>query len=174
MGYASVWKILDEMIADFRRRGTNVPSEIVNNMKTAKPIIKIVQNNAEWGENLQKIEQYLGNAQIYLVSEGQKRFGQKYADKWLARMDEASRKVSDDEEEKKRFVPGLPRQQSWIRIAPSVELPLQKLKTLAREQGLSYTEQAESILLVYGEKEKVKSFVKKIATEHKPKAEKKR
>jgi hypothetical protein len=112
--------------------------------------------------------------QIYLVSEGQKRFGQKYADEWLARMDEASRKVSDDEEEKKRFVPGLPRQQSWIRIAPSVELPLQKLKTLAREQGLSYTEQAESILLVYGEKEKVKSFVKKIATEHKPKAEKKR
>jgi hypothetical protein len=169
MGYASVWKVLDEMIADFRRRGADVPSEIVSNMKTAKTIIKIVQNNAECGENLQKIEQYLGNVQIYLVSDGEKRFGQKYADEWLVRMDEASRKVSDNEEEKKRFVPGLPRQQSWIRIAPSAELPLQKLKILAREQGLSYTEQAESILLVYGEKENVKNFVKKIATEHKPK-----
>ena len=75
--------------------------------------------------------------------------------------------MSDTEEEKKRFVPGLPRQQSWIRIAPSAELPLQKLKTLAREQGLTCTEQAESILLICGAKENVKDFVKKITTEHK-------
>jgi hypothetical protein len=174
MGYTSVWKVLDEMIADFRRRGADVPSEIVNNMKTARTVIKIVQNNAECGEDLQKIEQYLGNVQIYLVSDGEKRFGPKYADEWLARIDEASRKVSDEEEEKTRFVPGLPRQRSWIRIAPSVELPLQKLKTLAREQGLTYVEQAERFLLIYGEKKKVKDFVKKIAAEHKPKAGKRR
>jgi hypothetical protein len=167
MGYTSVWKVLDEMIADFRRRGTDVPSETVSNMKTAKTIIKIVQNNAECGENLQKIEQYLGSVQIYLVSEGEKKFGQKYAEEWLARIDEASRKLSDEEQEKKRFVPGLPRQQSWIRIAPSSELPLQKLKTLARKQGLTCTEQAEGILLIYGARENVKDFVKKIATEHK-------
>jgi hypothetical protein len=167
VGHASVWKVLDEMIADFRKRGTNVPSETVSNMKTAKTIIKIVQNNAECGEDLQKIEQYLGTVQVYLVSEGEKRFGQKYADEWLAQIDEASRKVSDEEEEKKRFLPGLPRQQSWIRIAPSAELSLQKLETLAREHGLSYTEQAESIMLIFGAKENIKDFVKKIATERK-------
>jgi hypothetical protein len=167
VGYTSVWKVLDEMIADFRRRGTDVPSETVSNMKTAKTIIKIVQNNTECGEDLQKVERYLGIVQIYLVSEGERRFGQKYADEWLARIDEASRKLSDEEEENKRFVPGLPRQQSWIRIAPSAELPLQKLKTLAREHDLTCTEQAESILLICGAKENVKDFVKKIATEHK-------
>jgi hypothetical protein len=167
VGYGSVWKVLDEMIADFRKRGANVPPETVSNMKTAKTIIKIVQNNAECGENLQKIEKYLGTVQIYLVSEGEKKYGQKYADEWLARIDEASRKVSDTEEEKKRFVPGLPRQQSWIRIAPSAEWPLQKLGTLAREHDLSYMEQAESIMLICGPKENIKDFVKKIATEHK-------
>ena len=167
MGYTSVWKVLDEMIADFRRRGTDAPSEAVSNMKTAKTIIKIVQNNPECIEDLRKIEQYLGTVQIYLVSEGEKRFGQKYADEWLARIDEASRKVSDEEEEKKRFVLGLPRQQSWIRIAPSAEMPLQELKTLARVHGLTCTEQAGSILLVCGARKNLKDFVKKIATVHK-------
>jgi hypothetical protein len=173
VGYASVWKALDEMIADFRRRGTNVTSEIVSTMKTAKSIIEMVRDNAECRENLQKIEQYLNTVQIYLVSEGEKRFGQKYSDEWLSHIDKASRKVPDQEEEKKRFVPGLPRQQSWIRIAPSAELPLQRLETLAREHGLSYTEQAKSIVLICGTKQNVKDFVKEIATEHKLKTGKK-
>ena len=173
MGYTSVWKVLDEMIADFRRRGAGVPAEVTSDMKTAKTIIKIVQDNAECGENLQKIERYLGAVQIYLISEGEKRFGQKYADEWLARVYEASRKVSDVEQENKRFVPSLPRQQSWMRIASSAELPLEKLKTLAREQGLTYTEQAESILLICGAKKNVMDFVRKIATEQGSKTGKK-
>jgi hypothetical protein len=174
MGYTSVWKVLDEMIADFRQRGAVVPSEIVSDLKTAKTIIKIVQTNTECGENLQKIEQYLGNVQIYLVSDGQRRFGQKYADEWLAHIDEASRKASDVEEDEERFVPGLPRQRSWIKIAASAELPLEKVRNLARNSGLSYEEQSQNNVLIHGEKEKIKNFVKKIAAEHKPKAGKRR
>jgi hypothetical protein len=174
MGCASVWKVLDEMIADFRKRGADVPSETVSNLKTAKTILKIVQTNAECGRNLQEVEHYLGNVQVYLVSEGQKRFGQDYVDEWLPRIYEASMKVSDDEENEERFVPGLPRQQSWIRITASDELPLEKVRSLARDSGLSYVEQPENILLVHGEKEEVKNFVKKIATEHKSKTGKRR
>jgi hypothetical protein len=112
--------------------------------------------------------------QIYLVSDGQRRFGRKYADEWLAHIDEASRKASDVEEDEERFIPGLPRQRSWIKIAASAELPLEKVRNLARNSGLSYEEQSQNNVLIHGEKEKIKNFVKKIAAEHKPKTGKRR
>ncbi len=36
MGYLSAWKVLEEMIADFRKKGAFVPSEIINELKSAK------------------------------------------------------------------------------------------------------------------------------------------
>jgi hypothetical protein len=168
VGNASVWKVLDGMIADFRRRGADVPSETVNDLRTAKTILKIMEANVECGQNLQEVEHYLGRVQVYLVSEGQKRFGQEYVDSWIAKIDEASRKMPDREENEERFVPGLPRQQSWIRITASAELPLEEAKKLANDSGLFCVEQTENVLLVHGEKEKVKDLVKKIAKKHKP------
>lgn len=169
MGYTSVWKVLDEMIADFRRRGVVIPPGIVSNMTTAKATIKLVQKNPECAEELRKVDQYLGNVQICLFSEGERKFGQKYTAKWLHRIDEASRKVSDEEKEKERFVLGPSREQTWIRIALSAELPLQEVKKVAREHGLTCTEQTDNALLVHGDKKKLKDFVKKIATGYKTK-----
>lgn len=167
MGHSSVWKVLDEMIADFRKRGVEVPAEIVSSLKNAKTMMKITQASAECEDNIQNIEGYLENVQIYLMSEGEKRFGREYADSWLARIDKGSRIVADEEEKEIRFIPGLPRLQKWIRVTPSNELPLESLKTVARELNLSYTDQADGSLLVEGEDPKIKSFVKKVATGHK-------
>ena len=167
MGHSSVWKVLDEMIANFRKRGVEVPAEVVSILKNAKTMMKIAQASAECEDNIQNIESYLENVQIYLISEGEKRFGGEYADSWLARIDKASRTVDDEEEKEIRFVPGIPRLQKWIRITPSNELPLEELKTIALELNLSYTNQADGSLLVEGEDPKIKSFVKKVATHYK-------
>lgn len=169
MGHSSVWKVLDEIIADFRKRGVEVPAEVVSSLKNAKTMMKIAQANAECEENIQNIEGYLENVQIHLISEGEKRFGREYADSWLARIDKASRTVDDEEKKEIRFIPGLPRLQKWIRVTPSNELPLEELKTVARKLNLSYIDQADGSLLVQGEDPKIKAFVKKVATEHKSK-----
>ena len=71
------------------------------------------------------------------------------------------------EEEEHKFIPGLPRHQKWIRITPSPELSIEKLKVLAEELCLSFKVHNDGHLLVYGEDESVKDFVKKVASEYK-------
>jgi hypothetical protein len=78
-------------------------------------------------------------------------------------LDEASMRFPDLEEEETRFIPGLPREQKWIRVKPSSELPMEKLKSLAEESNLSCELQSDGCLLVYGEDKRLKEFVKKMA-----------
>jgi hypothetical protein len=168
MGYSSAWQILENMIADFRKRGVNVPEEVMTNLKSAKTMIKILKADPSRGETLQKIEEYLGNVESYLVSEGQKAFGDEYVKEWFKRLEEANRKI---DEEETRFVAGLPREGKWVRVKPSAELTLEKLKKSAEELNLSYNIQNDGYLLVYGTDECIKEFVKKIAAEYGLKAE---
>jgi len=171
MGYLDVWKVLEVMITDLRKRGLIVPVEVMSNLKSAKTMIKILKADPTRGETSQKIEEYLASVESYLVTEGQK-FGTEYVDEWLKRLDEASRKTLEEEEEETRFISGLPREHKWIRVKPSAELPLEKLKLLAGKSKLSYRTQNDGYLLVYGEDERVKEFVKKMATKYEFKTEK--
>jgi hypothetical protein len=170
MGYLAVWKVLEEMVTDFKKKGITVPVDIIGDLKNAKTIISISKADPSRGENILKIEEYLGNVESYLVSEGLKRVGQAYVDEWLERTDQAGRKIVDEEEEETRFISSLPREQKWIRLTPSRELPLQKLKTLANESNLSYHVQTDGCLLVFGPDTVIKDFVKKIAAKYKSKA----
>jgi hypothetical protein len=166
MGYLSVWKVLDQMIVDFRKKGATIPDRIMNDLKSARTTLNTLKTPQDTGEVLGKIDAYLANVESYLVSEGEKRFGKQYSDKWLKKIDEASRKASDQEEAKERFVQGLPREQKWIRVKPSDDLPLESLKRLAKESNLLCKSQDDGYLLVYGADEGLKSFVKKMTTKH--------
>ncbi|MEM3608998.1 MAG: DUF2096 family protein [Candidatus Bathyarchaeia archaeon] len=163
MGYSAVWKVLEEMITDFRKKGLTVPTEIIDDLKSAKTLIKILKADPTHGETVQKIEEYLGNVESYLISEGTKNFGDKYISEWLKRLDEAGKALFAEEEEEVRFVPGLPREQKWIRVKPSAELSIERLKSLAEELNLSCNVQSDGYLLVYGEENRIKEFVKKVA-----------
>jgi hypothetical protein len=169
MGYSSAWQVLENMIADFRKRGINVPEEVMTNLKSAKTMIKILKADPSRGETLQKIEEYLGNVEYYLVSEGQKTLGEQYVNEWLKRLEEANRKT--DEEEEPKFVTGLPHEGKWIRIKPSAELNLEEIKKSAEELNLSYDMQNDGYLLVHGADECIKDFIKKIAAKYGVKAE---
>lgn len=170
MGYLAVWKVLEQMVTDFKKKRITVPAEIIGDLKNAKTIIKILKADQSRGENAQKIEEYLTKVESYLVSEGQRRFGQEYVDEWLGRADQARREIIDEEEPETKFLSGLPRKQKWIRLTPSNELPLEKLKTLANESDLSYKVQTEGCLVVFGPDTVLKDFVKKIAAKYKSKA----
>ncbi|MDH7477875.1 MAG: DUF2096 family protein [Candidatus Bathyarchaeota archaeon] len=163
MGYLAVWKVLEEMILEFRKRGITIPAEVMDNLKSARIMIKILKADPTRGETMQKIEEYLSNVESYLISEGQKEFGVEYVDKWLKRLDEASMRFPDLEEKETRFVPGLPRDQKWIRVKPSAELPIEKLELMAKELNLLCELQSDGCLLVYGGDSCLKEFVKKMA-----------
>lgn len=166
MGYLSVWKVLEEMATDFRKKGITLPANVISSLRHAKTLINVLKADPSCIDTEQKIEEYLRRVESSLVSEGQKTLGTDYVEKWLKRLDEASRKIYEEEKEEARFIPGLPREHKWIRVKPSTELPVEKLKTLAKETGLSCTLQNDGYLLVYGEDGCIKDFVKKMATKY--------
>jgi hypothetical protein len=106
------------------------------------------------------------NVESYLVSEGQKKLGFEYVDPWLNRLEEAAKKTSDKEEKEIRFVPGVPRAQRWIRVAASAEMSTEKLEKIAREMKLVCETQKDGSLLVYGQDQGIKDFVKNMASEY--------
>ncbi len=163
MGYIATWKVLEEAITDLRKKGKAVPVEIINNLKNSKTTIQILRADPSHRETMEKVDEYLRNLESYIVSEGAKVLGSAYIDEFLVRVDHAGR-VSDEPEKETRFVPRMPRQQNWIRITPSDDLRLEKLKRLAEESNLSFTVQKDGCLLVQGDAKKIKNFVKKIAT----------
>jgi hypothetical protein len=87
-------------------------------------------------------------------------------------LDKASREILDEEDKETRFIPGLPRHQKWIRVTSSADLPLEKLTTIADQMDLSYNIHKNGSLLVYGEDQSIKDFVKKTASKYGSTAEK--
>jgi hypothetical protein len=171
MGYSEAWKILEEMVADFRKKGKVVPPQVMDDLKSARTMIRILKADASCSEATQKIEEYLGSVESYLVSEGEKGFGVTYANEWLKRVHDASRKVGMEEKDETRFVPSLPREQQWIRVKPSTELAIDRLKALATDSSVSYRVQDDGSILIFGKKEHILDFVKKTAAKYGLKAE---
>jgi len=164
MSYSARWKILEGMIVEFRKKGLEVSQAILNDLKSAKVMITIMNaEDKDLGETAPKIDEYLGSVEAYLVTEGQKAFPPEKVDEWLRRLEEASCEICVTEAKKEsRFVSGLPRDQKWIRVQPLTSLPMEKLKTLAEETRLSYRVEDDGHLIVYGNAEDIKQFIKKM------------
>jgi hypothetical protein len=171
MGYEAVWKVLEEIIIEFRKKGVATPQNVMNDLKSAKVLMKIMDaSEKDRGETAPKIEQYLGSVEAYLVTEAQKTFAPAGIDEWLRRLEEASRDTCQTcgvpsevkEKAEAKFITGIPRDQKWIRVEPLASLPLEKLIELAEKQQLSSRLEEDGRLLVYGRAEDIREFVKKM------------
>lgn len=166
MGYLAVWKVLEEMVTDFRKKGITVPAEMISSLRHAKTLINVLGADPTRLDTSQKVEGHLFSIESYLVSEGQKNFGNSYAEQWLKRLSEAGGSVVEEHENETRFISGVPREQKWIRVKPSAELPIEGIKALADELCLSFNLQNDGCLLVYGEDRSIKIFVKKMTAKY--------
>jgi hypothetical protein len=165
MGYLAVWKVLEGIITEFRKKQLPVPERVMSDLKSAKTMIKIVNADTGHGENSLKIEEYLGTVEAYLVTEAQKHFAAESIDNWFKRLEIANCETCEENTEESRFVAGVPRDQKWIRVEPLTNLPVKKLKQLARETNLTIVLQKDGRIVVYGQAEDLKEFVKKMTTQ---------
>jgi hypothetical protein len=171
MGYEAVWKVLEEVIIELRKKGMVTPPKVMSDLKSAKVLMKVLDaSESDRGEAAPKIEQYLGSVEANVITEAQKVFAPARIDAWLRRLEEASCDTCvtcevPTEKKKKtesKFITGLPRDQKWIRVEPLASLPTEKLKQLAKETSLFYREETDGHLTVYGSAENIRAFVKKM------------
>ena len=170
MGYEAVWKVLEEIVIELRKKGVETPPNVMNDLKSAKILMKVLDaSERDRGETAPKIEQYLGSIEAYLVTEAQKKFPPARIDTWLKCIEEAGYDMCQTcgvcevkEKEETTFITGVPRDQKWIRVESLANLPAEKLKQLAGETNLSFREETDGHLIVYGSAENIKRFVKKM------------
>jgi hypothetical protein len=165
MGYTATWRILEDIIIELRKKGVTIPPNVMTDLKSAKLMINISQAEGSTGEVTQKVEEYLANVEGYLITEAEKTFGSERVDEWLRRLEAAICEVCEVKEEEDKFILGVPRDQKWIRVEPIQSLRPERLKQLAQELNLTVNPQKDGRLVVYGQPENIKEFLKKMTAE---------
>jgi hypothetical protein len=160
----ATWKLLEDMLIKLKKKGVNIPSDIMEDLRAAKSMIKLSCMQGG-GDAIQKIEEYTANVEAYLANEAQKIFGSEIADQWLKHLEDANAEVSDEIKTENNFVTGVPRDQKWVRVEPIETLPTERILQLAKERKLQLKSQNDGRLLVYGQNEEIKMFLKKMTAE---------
>jgi hypothetical protein len=165
MGYTATWRILEDIIIELRKKGVTIPPNVMTDLKSAKLMINISQAEGSTGEVTQKVEEYLANVEGYLITEAEKTFGSERVDEWLRRLEAAICEVCEVKEQEDKFILGVPRGQKWIRVEPIQSLRSERLKQLAQELNLTVNPQKDGRLVVYGQPEDIKEFLKRMTAE---------
>ena len=164
MFHERIWRVLDGLIVEFRKRGETVPLEIMEDLRSAKSLIHISRANPSTSADSTQIEVYLSNVEIYLMPRAQK-FGKRFVELWMKRLENA--RVGAIQEftfgsTGSKLLPGIPRDKLWVRVKISEDIPRDTAEAIARESGLLTDSQEKGYLLVYGQREKLQLFIKKM------------
>lgn len=162
------WKLLEDMMLELKKSGVEIPAKIIEDLRSAKSMIKLGCMPGG-GDAVQKAEEYMANVEAFVVTEGQNVFGAERVDGWLRQLEETNLEVCEAPAgAEDKFVVGVPRDQKWVRIEPTGDLTMEKIEALAKENNMQVKPQRDGKLVVYGQQENLKAFIKKITSE-KPK-----
>lgn len=167
MSHVAKSKLLEEIIIELRKRKIEIPANVMADLKSARTLMKIQKaDSADKGETEPRIEMYLYNVETYLMSEADRLFPPEKVEKWLTALDLASCEsciTVEAPKEENRMIPGIPRDQKWIRVEPIERLPVERMEEMATEAKLSFRREKDGRLIVYGSDEAVKGFIKEIS-----------
>jgi len=169
LDYYAMWKLMADLVKDLKRSGEPIPSHVMNDLRSAKTMLEIAKVDMSNLEVIRRIEEYTTNLESYLMPLARERFGQAYIDLLTERIAEARRGAFRPEKiPEKRFPVGVPRDQHWLRIKPTREMPLGVIRQTAEEMGLRYIVQKDGYVVIYGGREEIKEFVKRTARRMQP------
>jgi hypothetical protein len=149
---------------ELKKLGVVIPVKVIEDLRAAKSMITLSCMEGS-GETMQKAEELFTVVSAYLVAESQKRFDEHKVDVWIKRLEAANSTCMVPAAVQDKFVMGIPKDQRWVRIEPAGTLTAERIKQLAEKQGMQVKPQNGGKLVVYGQPENLKAFIKKVATE---------
>jgi hypothetical protein len=160
------WKLLEKMTIELKKKNVAIPENIMGDLRSAKSMIKLHCTQAIGaGDVIQKAEELTSNVEAFLVTEGQNVLGPEKVDSWLLQLEEANAEVCEEAKSDDKFVTGVPRDQKWVRVEPIDALSTERIQQIAKEQNLTVNPQKDGRLVVFGQPESIKEFLKKMTTE---------
>ena len=160
------WKLLEDMMIGLKKKGVAIPVNILEDLRAAKSMIKLhCTLSTGGGDAIQKAEELTSTVEAFLVTEAQKVMDSEAVDQWLRQLEEANAEVCEVPTAESKFVTGVPRDQKWVRVEPIQRLPTERILQIAKGQNLAVNPQKDGRLVVYGQTEGIKEFLKKMTTE---------
>ena len=157
----ATWKLLEEMVIELKKKGASIPPNVMEDLRAAKSMIKISCMKGS-GNAIQKAEELLSNVEAYVINQTQITFDSQTADQWLRRLEEANAEVCEETTAENTYVTDVPRDQKWLRVEPINNLPTERIQQLAKEQNLQVKHQKDGRIVVFGQPEGIKEFLKKM------------
>jgi hypothetical protein len=160
------WKLLEDMMIALKKKSVVIPQNVLEDLRAAKSMIQLhCTLSTGGGDAIQKAEELTANVESFLVTEGQKVLGSDAVDEWLRRLEEANAQICQEPAKENKFVTGVPRDQKWVRVEPIVNLPTERILQIAKAQNLAVNPQKDGRLVVYGQPENLRDFLKKMTAE---------
>lgn len=147
---------------ELQKKGEKIPPEIMDDLRSAKTIIQVLKADPTSTENNASADKYLRNVESYVILTAEK-FGTETVEDWLKKLKETKKLEQKDEKVQPNFVHGVPRDKNWVQIQISKDTPKDLVIKYAQKNGLSYVERENGQIIVYGNKENIKSYVKSMA-----------
>jgi hypothetical protein len=164
MNYEYLWKALEELIVELRKKLVTVIPELVDDLKSAQTLIKIYRTDPTAIEVATDIERYLENVEANLIYLARSDVGTEYGEDCLKRLHEARMKgLRETAKVPTTFVSGVPKGAHWIRFKISDLIDDEEVNMLLEKLGLKSAMQEDGYLLIHGKKENVKTFVKGVS-----------
>jgi hypothetical protein len=162
MSYEKKWKNLADLLIEIQEKGEKTPAVILNDLRSAKTMIQILKANPTNTESFSRIETYLQSVESYIIFSAEK-LGTETVQMCLKKLKETTEEKKENENKLSKFVHGVPRNKNWVRIQLSEETPLNEIQKLVNQERLSYKTIENGQILVYGNKNRIRSFVKSVA-----------
>jgi len=170
MDYNAKWKVLEDLMLELKKKGCDIPPAVIADLRNAKLMIGIVGAPESKLDNVVKLDEILGGIEAALITKAQDCLSPREIDEWLRKIDDTSLPTRETKSRSENvFIAGVPRDQQWIRVEPMPNLPAERLTQIAKANSLSINTQKDGRLVVYGQQENIKSFLKKMIEEAQPK-----
>ncbi len=162
MSYERKWKLLADLLTELQEKGEEIPGDVLNDLRSAKTMIQVLKADPTHIESISRIDTYLRTVEAYTIFTMEKQ-GKENVEEWLKILKGPERVEINEKGEKNSTFIRVPRNKNWIRIQISEDIPREEMKKLVEENGLSYRLEQNGHILVHGNKENIKSLVKRLA-----------
>ncbi len=159
MSYEDKWKVLADILIELQERGEKIPADVMHDLRSAKTMIQVLKADPTHTENISRIDTYLRTVESFAIFAAEKR-GKENVEKWLKKLKIEKIVKNKEKETASRFIPGIPRDKTWVRIQISEDTPKEDVMKLVETSELSYKMQENGHMIVYGNGKNIKSFVK--------------
>ena len=161
------WMVLVDLLTDLKKRGFEIPADVVENIRMAKTTInfyKVDPTDPERNREIKRINEFMSSVQVALMDLAEKQ-GSEYRDQWVEKLKKVSRgeKLYKLPDERCKCVVGAPAGFSMVRITFKKPISEDRLQEIEEYHNVIMEFETDEVVIIYGDKDNIKASMKEIA-----------